>query len=158
MCTKFWNYPCFFGFSRGVSSVCQGLTNCFFFPYVCCTRPVDFLHPWKGAPSLDDCGHWWILLPISRRKIQGRVKNPRVGWVKSMEKGPGNCWERWNKHLKTIIYLLILWLISKWKLHGCGRPDPWMGMGGKNAKIRNTKIKNENNMYFHLANKPKINT
>ena len=40
----------------------------------------------EGAPFLDDCGHWWILLPSRGGKSKGRVKNPRVGWVKSMSK------------------------------------------------------------------------
>ena len=112
----------------------------------CCTWPVDDPHPWMVAVTGGSC------YPSRGRKSTGRVGNPRVGWRKSMRK-------RDRELLRgTIIYLLILRLISRWKIHEWGRPDPWMGEGRKKHKIRNTKIKNENNMYFHLTNKQKTNT
>ena len=47
---------------------------------VCCTRPVESPHPWISAHTCRSC--------YSSRggKSTGRVKNPRVEWVKSMRK------------------------------------------------------------------------
>ena len=43
---------------------------------------------WMGAPSIDLCTYSSILLLVD---VEENLKNPRVGWAKSMERGDGGC-------------------------------------------------------------------
>ena len=48
---------------------------------ICCTRPVESPHPWMVVVTGGSC------YPSRGGKSTGRVKNPRVGRVKSLGKG-----------------------------------------------------------------------
>ena len=96
----------------------------------CCTRPVETPHPWVGGIFHGWRPHPWNSAHTRRScyssrggTSMGRVRNPRVGWVKSMGRGDWGLSIE-EDEINTDIYLLMLWLISKWKIHGRGRPDP----------------------------------